>query len=133
MKTHNSVSQRTKNIYRDWRLDGWSDIDNLLKEIVLQNATAEEPGWSQRDVAKHINGKFSGRKKERNRTTWTNSKDNLILLVKQSRGDKVWIALTVCASGLRIPHIGYNRRIAYDSWKKKKKWTGLQFRSKLKL
>ncbi len=107
-------------------------IDTLHKEGKPQTSIAKEAGCSQSAVSKHVNRKFSGRK--RYTTNWENR--SLMRIVKQNKfknlGElyKEWTEAGLKASRAtthrRVKEFGYSCRQRRLTWAKEKNWTVAQ-------
>ncbi len=108
-------------------------IDTLHKEGKPQTFIAKEAGCSQSAVSKHVNRKFSGRK----RCTTNRENRSLMRIVKQNRFKnldelhKEWTEAGVKASRAthrRVKEFGYSCRQRRLTWaKEKKNWIVAQW------
>ncbi len=114
-------------------------IDTLHKEDKPQTFIAKEAGCSQSAVSKHVNRKWSGRKKGgRKRCTTNRENRSLMRIVKKNQfknlGElqKEWTEAGVKASRAtthrRVKEFGYSCRQRRLTWaKEKKNWTVAQW------
>ncbi len=113
-------------------------IDTLHKEGKTQTFIAKEAGCSQSAVSKHVNRRFSGRKKcGRKRCTTNRENRSLMRIVKQNRfknlGElhKEWPEAGVKASRAtthrHVKEFGYSCRKRRLTWAKENNWTVAQW------